>query len=393
MPDVVRGTRGRPNGGGTPFTAYSFKNRDVFTTSGQSGKVLNVLVGDDGGQYAVVDFGPDLGRHQVPISSIAYEGNHFVAHSADVRSLPTFVEGQKGVRMVDPSTTINIPGYRLAEGADDSAILVQNAAPQVTVQRPGLLINWEQAPPEVTVHQPTPMVNVRQLQPVIIVRQPPPRITVELDQPEIVVRMPDPEVDVSIAEPQVQVSMAKPLVQVVQPDQPQVKISSGEPLVSLLPRHHADVSIQRDQAEVRYERIGEPQIVVRQLNGGPKVRFEEMSREEALRTTTVTPAGIRISQLESRKVYSRDGEEIGTARSVLTGRDGKHFLVVARSSLLGLGTHKIILPLTDFAMRGDQLRVRNLTAAEIAKISVWDEKVGAYTPAEADRPVQLGLWS
>ncbi len=237
------------------------------------------------------------------------------------------------------------------------------------------------------------MVNVRQLKPVIIVRQPPPRITVELDEPEIIVRMPDPEVNVAIAEPHVQVSVPRPQVQVVQPEQPQVKISAGEPLVSLVPRHEAEVSVQRNQADVRCERIGEPQVTVRQLNGGPKIRYEEMSREEALRAMSTTPLGMRISQIESRKVYSRDGEEVGTVQRVLLGKDGTHYLVVTRSGLLGLATHKVILPLTDFAMRGDQLHIRKMAISDIAKLGTWDENMGAYSAAAPDRPIPVGLWS
>jgi hypothetical protein len=237
------------------------------------------------------------------------------------------------------------------------------------------------------------MVNVRQLQPVIIVRQPPPRITVELDEPEIIVRMPDPEVNVAIAEPHVQVNVPRPQVQFVQPEQPQVKISAGEPLVSLVPRHEAEVSVQRNKADVRYERVGEPQVTVRQLNGGPKIRYEEISRDEALRAMGTHPSGLRVSQIESRKVYSRDGEEVGTVQRVLVGKDGRHYLVVTRSGLLGLATHKIILPLTEFAMRGDHLHIRRMAIPEIAKLGTWDENMGGYAAAAADRPIQVGLWS
>ncbi len=146
MPDVVRGTRGRVDGEGTPFAAYRFKNREVFTPSGQTGRVLSVMAADDIHHHAIIDFGPELGRHQVPIANIAYEGNHFVVHGADVRALPSFVEGQKGLRMVDSSTTIDIPGYRLITDMDDR-IRHSGAefTPQVTVERPGLLINWGQA--------------------------------------------------------------------------------------------------------------------------------------------------------------------------------------------------------------------------------------------------------
>ncbi len=122
MPDVVRGARGLQDGEGTPFAAYRFKNREVFTPSGQSGRVLSVMAADDGRYHAIIDFGSNLGRHQVPIADIAYEGNRFVVHNADVRTLPSFTEGQKGLRMVDSSTAINIPGYRLVTDMDDESL-------------------------------------------------------------------------------------------------------------------------------------------------------------------------------------------------------------------------------------------------------------------------------
>jgi hypothetical protein len=389
------------------IAASRFKNSQIFTPGGQAGRVMNVVTGDDDRQYALVDFGRDLGSHQVPLSSLAYEGNRFVVHESDVRTLPTFVEGQKGLRYLDPSADLSIEGYRSAD-SDDSTILVQHAAPQVTVQRPALHINWEQAPPQVTVHQPTPHVNVRQMQPVIIVRQPPPKVTVELDQPEIIVRMPEPDVDVSIAEPQVQVSVPRPHVQVVQPEQPQVNIVSGEPLVSLLPRELAEVAVERSQPEVRFERLGEPQVVFHQANGGPRIRIEEVSRAdvtrsayarpesvraEARRQPMITATALKTSQLEGRKVFSLEGSEVGAVHRVLIGHDGKLHIILARSAFLGFKPQRIMLPITNFAIRGDRLLIRDMTTSDIGKIGAWDEKMDLYKVSAGDRPIDIALWS
>jgi hypothetical protein len=381
-----------------PLAASRFRNREVFTPGGQSGKVADVVIGEDGRHYAIVDFGRELGSHQVPLASFAYEGNRFVVNESDVRALPTFVEGQRGIRMIDPNATLNIAGYRGMDG-DDSTILVQAAAPQVTVQRPALHINWEQAAPQVTVHQPTPHVNVRQMQPIIIVRQPPPKVTVELDQPEIIVRMPEPDVDVSIAEPQVQVSVPRPHVQVVQPEQPQVNIVAGEPLVSLLPRELADVAVERAQPEVRFERLGEPQVIFHQANGGPRVRIEELSRSEVTRAADlrrpgmITATALKTSQLEGRKVFSLEGTEVGTVHRVLVGHDGKLAMILARGGFLGFKPQRIILPITNFAIRGDRLLIRDMTTADIGKIDAWDEKMDLYKVSAGERPIDVALWS
>jgi hypothetical protein len=281
-------------------------------------------------------------------------------------------------------------------------IYVQSAAPEVTVQRPALEINWQQPPPEVTVHQPTPHVNVRQLQPVITVRQPPPKITVEMEQPEIIVRMPDPEVDVSMSEPEVQVSLPQPHVHVVQSDQPQVRVSAGEPLVSLAPRPAPDVAVQRDQPQVRYERIGEPQITFRQGDGGPRVRFEETTRDDARRFATTTTARsttvptmrtMDAAELEGRKVYGSDGDDIGTVHRVLVGQGDQLFFVVERGGFLGFAAQRILLPASSFAMRGDRLCIPTMTAADARRLEVWDERMEMFTAASPRRSIRLGLWS
>ncbi|HEX5006015.1 MAG TPA: PRC-barrel domain-containing protein [Hyphomonadaceae bacterium] len=392
MPSTGRGQRGRREGESvrfTPFAAYRFRNREVFSPAGESGRVRNVLLGDDGRHYAIVDFGADLGVHQVPVSSIAYEDGKFVANEADIGGLPGFVEGQAGLSSLDPEAAISIPGYRLQE-TEDSTILVQNASPQVTVQRPALQINWEQAPPQITVHQPTPHVNVRQLQPVIIVRQPPPRVTIEFDQPEIIVRMPDPEVDVTIAEPDVQISMPKPRVEVLQTEQPQVRITAGEPLVSLEPRREASVEVQRSQPQVRYERIGEPQFSFRELNGGPRVTYEQMSHEDAVRAESeVASRTMSSAQLRGMKIFGRDGNEAGTVSRVAIG-DGKLSVILETGGFFGLAARKIALPMASLDLRDGRLFVRNLTAMEIGKIEAREEDIAKYIPTTDDRKVYVG---
>jgi sporulation protein YlmC with PRC-barrel domain len=379
MPAEVRGARG------ALLAVNRLRNQEILTPAGQTGRVTSVLIGDDGKYYAVVDFGPELGAHQVPITSVAYERNRFVVRESDICRLPAYEEGRKGLRMAEPSAGLDIAGYRATE---DSSILVQGGSPQVTVQRPALEIDWEQAPPEVTVHQPTAHVNVRQLQPVIIVRQPPPRITVEMDQPEIIVRMPDPDVDVALAEPEVRVSVPRPNVRVVQPEQPQVRISSGEPLVSLAPREAADIAIEREQPQVRFERIGEPQVAFRQTDGAPRVRFEDMTRTEALTATSRTMEAL---ELQGRKVVSSDGEEVGSVHQVLIGPNEGAFVVLERGGILGFAAQRILIPASSFALRGDRLYLRDMTAAAIRKLEPWDERMDVYVAASPRRTLRFGL--
>lgn len=386
MANAVRG-RGGDAGKATPLPLQRFKDREVYTSSGRYGKIQNVVLGEDQQPRAVVDFGSEIGRHQVPLSSFAYENNRFVIREADVGALPGYTDGQRGLRQLEPNAALNIAGY-WAEGDDDSTIYVQSTAPQVTVQRPTLEIDWEQPPPHVTVHQPTPHVNVRQAQPIIIVRQPPPKITVEIEQPEIIVRMPDPEVDISMAEPHVQVSVQDPHVQVMQPEQPRVHIRASEPQVSLVPRGQADVAIERGQPQVQYERMGEPQLIAKQMNGSPRIRVEQMSREEAMRTTE-TAATLQSSRLEGRMLFSRDGDELGKIERVLIGRDGRHHVVLSQAGLLGFKDRRVLLPISDLALSGDRLSLFEKSLADVGRIDAWDENMGRFTRAAADTPVRF----
>lgn len=371
----------------TPLPVQRFKHREVFTSGGRYGTVRDVILGDDGQPRAVVDFGSEIGRHQVPLSSFAYENNRFVIRETDVGALPGYTEGQRGMRLMEPNAALNITGYR-AEGDAEATIYVQSTAPQVTVQRPTLEIDWEQPPPHVTVHQPTPHVNVRQPQPVIIVRQPPPRITVELEQPEIIVRMPDPQVDVSVAEPQVEVSMQDPQVRVMQPEQPRVHITASEPLVSLAPRSQAEVAIESTEPQVQYERLGEPQLIAKQMNGGPRIRFEHMSREETLRTSEAA-AMLPSSRLEGRKLFSRDGDELGTVDRVLIARDGRHYVVLNQAGLLGFKDRKVLLPISDLALSGDRVSLFEKSLADIGRIDAWGEDMARFTRAAGDTAVRF----
>lgn len=279
------------------LAASSFKDRDIFTPGGTVGRVMDVFQKD--GQYFVaVDFGRDLGRHQVPIDRLAYERSRFVVSGGDdseVRSMPSFTDDHAGYASIAPDTELDIRGYQ-ASGAGDAGIDVQQASPEVTVERAALAIHWAQAPAEVKVRQPTPHVSVRQSEPMITVRQGAPTITVEWPEPEIVVQMAEPDVDVAMDEPQVRIDVPKPRVHVVQPEAPVVDIDASEPLISLEPRGQAEVQVQSSQPRVSYERIGEPQVIVRENAGQARVSVEESAQS----SSSASLSGSAESSLKER---------------------------------------------------------------------------------------------
>jgi hypothetical protein len=412
------------------MAASRFRDQKVLTAEGHSGRLVDLLIGDDGEYLAAVDFGREHGLHEVPLRHLAYEEDHFLLRNLgerDLPSLPTFLEGR--LRSVEPETLVDVKNYRATE---DASIFVQQPAAQVKVERPALAIHWQQPAPQVTVHQAAPHVNVRQMRPVILVRQPPPVITVELAQPEIIVKMPEPDVDVSLAEAEVQVSVPKPDVQVMQPAQPLVDFHAAEPVVSLLPRESADVSIERAEPLVQYERMGEPRVVFRQAEGAPRVTFEEISRDEALglsrggeasgsglrrdipagsarsagdatlgasngemagmdmaSTAPRMPGGTLLSaDLEGREVFDTNGTRVGSIGGVMVDPQGSLFLVLERGGFLG---RKRLLSLDRFALSSgdDRLIVWNLTDHDIRRMADWDESIGSYAPAASDSPVNI----
>jgi len=436
------GTQRRGNGNGrwgpvAHMAASKFRDQKVLTAEGHSGRLVDLLIGDDGEYLAAVDFGREHGLHEVPLRHLAYEDDHFLLRNLaerDLLSLPTFLEGR--LRSVEPETLVDVKNYRSTE---DASIFVQQPPAQVKVERPALAIHWQQPAPQVTVHQAAPHVNVRQMRPVILVRQPPPVITVELAQPEIIVKMPQPDVDVSLAEAEVQVSVPRPDVQVMQPAQPMVDFHAAEPVVSLLPRESADVSIERAEPLVQYERVGEPRVVFRAAEGAPRITFEEISRDEALGfSSEASGSGLRGSMadasagaaragsgamasgsamtggssrtmdglgtasssvplaggamlsadLEGREVFDTNGTRVGHIGGVMVDPQGSIFLVLERGGFLG---RKRLLSLDRFALSSDddRLVVWNLTDHDIRRMADWDESIGSYAPAASDSPVNI----
>jgi hypothetical protein len=182
--------------------------------------------------------------------------------------------------------------------------------------------------------------------------------------------------------------MPKPRVEVVQAEQPQVRITAGEPQVSLAPRPEASVAVERSQPQVRFERMGEPQVVFRELNGGPRVRFEQMSHEDAVRAESEVRTMLS-AQLRGMKIFGRDGNEAGTINRVAIG-DGKLAVILETGGFFGLAARKIALPVARLDLRDDRLFARDLTAMEIGRIEAREEDIAKYIPTTDDRKVHIG---
>jgi hypothetical protein len=265
------------------------------------------------------------------------------------------------------------------------------------------------------VQQPQPSVTVRQAKPEIIVRIPPPVITVHQPQPEIVVRMPEPDVNVAMARPEVQVTIPQPQVQVQAPGS------------------QATVQVERQEPNVRIERTGEPQIVVRQAEGEPQIRFEpvggapaaggpapatpaspaapatDAQRAQAQLNNpqagygTHTPSGVAaaaspaapapgpqttgalppadmqavaVAKLEDMTLYNAREEKLGEVEAVVSGAGGRTLLIVSHGGFLGLGEKRVAVPVEQVALRGDRLVTQGLSDDEIRALPAYERNAG-----------------
>ena len=101
-----------------------------------------------------------------------------------------YVRGERAGLTLQPTALVHEAYVRLLREANTSwenrahfCAIAANAMRQILV---------EQAAPRLTVVQPEPQVTVQRQQPEIFVRQPAPTVTVDIPQPEITVRMPPP---------------------------------------------------------------------------------------------------------------------------------------------------------------------------------------------------------
>ncbi len=301
--------------------------------------------------------------------------------------------------------------------ADGAEIVLQRTAPRLMIEQPEV---------EVTVDQAEPNVTVRQQNPQIIVRQAPPTITIEQPQPEIIVRMPEPEVEVSMGQPQVDVQQQQPRVRVEQPEQQaavQVERSPAQVRLSG-DANQAQVQVEPGRPDVRFERTGEPQVVLREQEGQPTVRYERMRQDDQQQAAQRQPAqqesmgeqdqargiliepegeveatgaldaemrAVAIEELEGETVYNFRGEELGDVERIVITVDEEFLVVISSGGFLGLGEDTIALPLQRISMQGDRLMVRGVTEADIEAMQDYEDRYPDTRDVGPGEQVELGM--
>lgn len=197
--------------------------------------------------------------------------------------------------------------------ADDASQGTAAQATDVEVSQPA---------PNVQVQQPAPRVSVEAREPTVDVQTNEPQVSVEHGQPEIKIDQPEPEVNVQQAEPEIVVNSAEPQVEVVK-EEPQVEIIKADP----------EVSVVRQDAE-----------------GQPTLSEDERQAQASLMNA-------QLSDLNGKKVYNSNGEELGEVNEVVTRKsDNELGFILSVGGLLGIGATDVFVPASETQLTGDRLQ-------------------------------------
>jgi hypothetical protein len=197
------------------------------------------------------------------------------------------------------------------------------------------------------------------------------------------------------------------------------------------PASQTSVQVERQEPNVRIERTGEPQIVVRQAEGQPLIRFEPTGGAAAGTppaplagapapasdprhalaqitnpqtgygthtppVTAVVPSpaapapgpqttgalppadmqAVPVSRLEDMTLYNAREEKLGEVEAVVSGAGGRTFLIVSHGGFLGLGEKQVAVPLDQLALRGERLVAVGLSDDEIRGLPAYERSAG-----------------
>ena len=104
-----------------------------------------------------------------------------------------------------------------------------------------------------------------------------------------------------------------------------------------------------------------------------------------------------VSQIEGNSVYGGDNEKIGHVSNVLMNPDSKQIdrLVVTSGGFLGMGGHRVAIPVDKFAWDAEKGAFRlPMTTANVKEMPEWAEgaqtATGSSTPPRREAPAGAG---
>jgi len=121
------------------------------------------------------------------------------------------------------------------------------------------------------------------------------------------------------------------------------------------------------------------------LGGGP-VLAQTTTSTTTTTTTQQTNSGIlgmKIDDLEDKTVYGADGKEIGEIDEVVRGQGQLYAVVQAGGNWLGMGSEKVLVPISQFTLQGDKLTLP-LTEQQATNLQKWQDGNNEFAEVEDD---------
>ena len=196
-------------------------------------------------------------------------------------------------------------------------------------------VEVEKGKTDVRVKQPAPSVNVDQKDAKVDVNVGKAEVDVDYEKPDVNIEQKEPKVDIQQAEPEIVVNSAEP----------EVTVNKAEP----------NIKFQKSDPEIK--------IVRKDENGN----LREGSDIAAIGQLTV-------GELESKKIRRANGEEAGDISEIVMNKSNQELsLVLEAGGFYGFGSSKVVLPLSEVKLDGNNL--------------VWDnnqdaEKLPEYSKSE-----------
>ncbi len=241
-------------------------------------------------------------------------------------------------------------------------VVVDQKDPTVTVRPQAPDVDVQQRSPEVEVDQPAPDVKVKQARPDVDVQTAEPKVKVDQAQPDVTVQQAKPNVEVDAAKPQVQVTQADPDVKVKQA-KPDVDVEqAGQDQRERTLMAQTDRDRDRDQMD-RQQRDREQQQTEQRADR--QQAEQERQRTRQAQTGRQQDGETRVIRLaESDQDWAPDDlvgeslfsmsteDEIGDIEEIVADpEDDSVFAVVGMGGVLGFGEKKVLIPVSELAMR------------------------------------------
>ncbi|MCA1775018.1 MAG: PRC-barrel domain-containing protein [Loktanella sp.] len=155
-----------------------------------------------------------------------------------------------------------------------------------------------------------------------------------------------------------------------------MEIEESDPSINIESGGEGDVDLTQEDAEVDVEQAEGAEVDVDQPDAAVNVEEMDEAETEAMEAESqerlIMFADMTASDLEGQTVYGTDGDEVGEIENVVRASDGLA-AVVGVGGFLGLGEHRVAIPMDRLTMTDGQLMLQNLTDDEIRDLPAYND--------------------